>query len=85
MARDPDFCVEVPEDFDDTDDETGVYPIAAKLFVASTAAEVFRKAHEWVGEHDIRLVDVAWNCLCGEEQTYALSIYFAFELDPEEP
>ncbi|WP_369199771.1 hypothetical protein [Streptomyces sp. PU-14G] len=84
MARDPDFCVEVPEDFDDSDDETGVYPIAAKLFIGATPAEVFRKAHEWVGEHDIRVTDVAWTYMDDEDQPCVMSMYFAFELDPEE-
>lgn len=48
MVLDPNFCLHVPEGFDDSDADTGVHPMARKLFVATTAAEVFKKAHEWV-------------------------------------
>ncbi|MGY1438118.1 hypothetical protein [Streptomyces reniochalinae] len=83
MARDSDFCLDVPEDFDDADDETGVYPIAKKLILGATAADVFRKAHEWVRNHDIRLTDVSWDHMCDEDQPYVMSMYFTFELDSE--
>lgn len=84
MVLDPDFCLDVPEGFDDADAETGVHPMARKLFLATTAADVFRKAHEWVGEHDVRLADVSWDYMYDEDEPYVLSIYFTFELDPED-
>jgi hypothetical protein len=85
MAIDPDLCLDVPEGFDDTDAESQVYPVARKMFLSATAAEAFRKAYEWVGEHKVRLIDVSWDMLDDEDEPYALSIYFGFELDPEEP
>ncbi|MFJ7235699.1 hypothetical protein ACIQWB_00935 [Streptomyces olivaceus] len=85
MPIDPDLCLEVPEGFDDSDAETGVHPIACKLFPAETAADAFRKVHEWLREQDVRLVDVSWSHLDDEDQPYWLSVYFVFELDPEEP
>ncbi|MEU2719933.1 hypothetical protein ACFW4X_09670 [Streptomyces smyrnaeus] len=84
MELDPDLCLEVPEGFDDSDAETGVHPIARKLFHGTTAAEVFRKAQEWVGEQDVFLVDVSWDYLHDEDEPYWLTIYFRFELDPED-
>ncbi|MCF3128914.1 hypothetical protein [Streptomyces olivochromogenes] len=83
MVLDPDFCLDVPEGFDDSDAETGVHPMARKLFPATSAAEAFRKAHEWVGEHDVFLVDVSWDFAHDEDQPYCLSIYFTFELGTE--
>ncbi|MFI1394604.1 hypothetical protein [Streptomyces sp. NPDC020681] len=85
MVLDPNFCLDVPEGFDDSDAETGVHPIARKLFPATTAADAFRKAHEWVREQNIRLQDVSWDFFHGEDEPYCLSVYFVFELDPEDP
>lgn len=84
MVLDPNFCLDVPEGFDDSDDETGVHPIARKLFPGTTAAEAFRKAHEWLREQSVRLVDVSWDFCPGEDEPYTLSIYFTFELEPED-
>ncbi|MEU9125432.1 hypothetical protein AB0C96_37350 [Streptomyces sp. NPDC048506] len=84
MERDPNLCLDVPEGFDDSDAETGVHPVARKLFPATTAADAFAKAHEWVREHRIRLVDVSWDLLHDEDEPHCLSIYFTFELDPED-
>lgn len=84
MELDPDLCLDVPEGFDDTDAESQVHPIARKLFPATTAAEAFRKASEWVGEHEIRLADVSWDFMYDEDEPYMLSIYFIFELDTED-
>ncbi|MGP8296669.1 hypothetical protein ACTPOK_01595 [Streptomyces inhibens] len=84
MVLDPNFCLDVPGGFDDSDAETGVHPIARKLFLGATAAEAFRKAHEWLLEQSIRLVDVSWTVLDGEDEPYTLSIYFTFEPDPED-
>ncbi|MFC9228864.1 hypothetical protein ACFTZI_07820 [Streptomyces decoyicus] len=84
MVLDPNFRLDVPEGFDDSDAETGVHPIARKLFPGATAAEAFRKAHEWLREQNIRLVDVSWTVLGGEDEPYTLSIYFTFEPDPED-
>ena len=83
MELDPGLCLDVPEDFDDTDAETQVHPMARKLFPATTGAEAFRKAHEWVGEHDVFLVDVSWDYAHDEDEPYVLSIYFTFEFEPE--
>ena len=82
---DPNYSLDVPEGFDDSDAETGVHPIARKLFPAATAADAFGKAQEWLREQDVRLVDVSWNHMDDEDQPYWLSVYFTFELDPEEP
>ncbi|GFE27367.1 hypothetical protein YWIDRAFT_07533 [Streptomyces sp. SceaMP-e96] len=84
MVLDRNFCLDVPEGFDDSDAETGVHPIARKLFLGATAAEAFGKAHEWLREQSVRLVDVSWTVLDGEDEPCTLSIYFAFELDPED-
>ncbi len=46
-------------DSDDSDDEAQVHPMARRLFPGRTPAEVFAKAQQWVGEHEVRLVDVA--------------------------
>ncbi|WP_245689344.1 hypothetical protein [Streptomyces chattanoogensis] len=78
------FCLDVPAGFDDSDAETGVHPIARKLFLGTTAVEVFRKAHEWLREQSVCLVDVSWTLLDGEGEPYTLSIYFTFEPDPED-
>ncbi|MFE6166019.1 hypothetical protein ACFQ7F_44785 [Streptomyces sp. NPDC056486] len=84
MKLDPDLCLDVPEGFDDTDADSQVHPIARKLFFAATAADSFRKAHEWVGEHNVRLADLSWDFQHGEDEPYVLGIYFIFELDPED-
>ncbi|MEV6395453.1 hypothetical protein AB0M39_11845 [Streptomyces sp. NPDC051907] len=79
MVLDPNLCLDVPEDFDDSDAETGVHPMARKLFPATTAAGAFEKAHEWVREHRIRVVDVSWDFCHDEDEPHCLSIYFTFE------
>jgi hypothetical protein len=84
MELDPGLCLDVPEGFDDTDAETQVHPMARKLFPATTAAEAFRKAHEWVGQHKVFLVDLSWDFMHDEDEPYTLSIYFMFELEPED-
>jgi hypothetical protein len=84
MEFDPGLCLDVPEGFDDTDAESQVHPMARKLFPATTAAEAFGKAQEWVAEHQVFLVDVSWDFAHGEDQPYTLSIYFMFELEPED-
>ncbi|WP_052863466.1 hypothetical protein [Streptomyces niger] len=84
MAIDPDLCLDVPEDFDDSGEESQVHPMARKLFPVTTAEEAFRQAHEWVKEHDVRLIDVSWKHVDGEPYSYQLSIYFTFELEPED-
>ncbi|MEU2260789.1 hypothetical protein ABZ557_11005 [Streptomyces sp. NPDC019645] len=84
MALDPRFCLDVPKGFDDSDAETGVHPMARKLFPATTAAEAFKKAHDWVREQRIRLVDVSWDFSRDEDEPHCLSVYFTFEEDPED-
>ncbi|MFE9687746.1 hypothetical protein [Streptomyces sp. NPDC006285] len=76
----PSFSLDVPEGFDDSEAETGVHPIARKLFLGVSAAHVFSKAHAWVGEQDIRISDVSWDFLDGEDEPHCLSLYFTFEL-----
>ncbi|NLU66765.1 hypothetical protein [Streptomyces sp. HNM0574] len=83
MAIDPGFCLDVPEGFDDSEDETGVHPIARKLFPASTAAGAFEKAHAWLREQDVRVADVSWSYLHGEDEPHTLSVYFIFELEED--
>ena len=84
MEFDPDLCLDVPEGFDDSDAESQVHPVARKFFPATTAADAFRKAREWVGEHKVFLMDASWDHLHGEDEPYVLSIYFTFELEPED-
>lgn len=84
MVLDPNFCLDVPPGFDDSDAESGVHPMARKLFPATTAAEAFKKAHEWVRDQSIHLVDVSWDFFHDEDEPYCLSIYFTFDLDPED-
>ncbi|MFM9590237.1 hypothetical protein ACKI1J_14155 [Streptomyces scabiei] len=84
MRLDPDLCLAVPEGFDDSDAESQVHPMARKLFPATSAAEAFRRASVWVAEHAVFLVDVSWDFLHDEDEPYVLSVYFTFELDPED-
>jgi hypothetical protein len=80
---DPDYCIDVPAGFDDSDEEGQVHPVARRLFAARTAAEVFAKAQQWVGEHNVFLNDVSWNWAYDEPEPFTLSIYFSFERDDE--
>ncbi|WP_066952814.1 hypothetical protein [Streptomyces lushanensis] len=80
----PSLRLDVPEGFDDTDDDTQVHPMARKLFTGATAAEVFGKAHEWVSEQRVFLVDVSWDFAHDEDEPCTLSVYFTFEPDPED-
>ncbi|GAA1016301.1 hypothetical protein Aple_020650 [Acrocarpospora pleiomorpha] len=84
MESNVDFRLEVPHDFDDSDAETQVHPMARKLFPATTAAGAFGKAGQWVEENDVFLVDVSWDFMHDEPEPYVLSIYFTFELNAED-
>lgn len=84
MTLDPDLCLRLPRGFDDSDAPTQVHPMARKLFPAATAAEALARASRWVAEHDVRVVDVAWDPAWGEDEPHTLSLYFTFELDPED-
>ncbi|MEV4862034.1 hypothetical protein MRBLMF1_003311 [Streptomyces ossamyceticus] len=83
MMLDPSLCLDVPEGFDDSEEDSQVHPIARKLFLGTSAAQVFSRAQAWVGEHDVRVTDVSWDHLYGEDEPLCLSVYFVFEL-PEE-
>ncbi|GGZ40785.1 hypothetical protein [Streptomyces bluensis] len=80
----PDFCLDVPDGFDDSEAETGVHPVARKLFLGSSPAQVFSKAHTWVSEHDVHIQGLSWDFLDGEGEPHCLSMYFTFELRPAE-
>jgi hypothetical protein len=81
---DPDYCIDVPPGFDDSDDEEGqVHPIARRLFAARTAAEVFGKAQQWVSRHKVFLIDVSWDWAHDEPEPFTLAIYFSFERDDD--
>ncbi|MEE1939316.1 hypothetical protein V1L54_07800 [Streptomyces sp. TRM 70361] len=84
MEIDPGLCLDVPEGFDDSDAETQVHPVARKLFHATTAAGVLRKAAEWVEGREVFLVDTSWDFLHDEDEPYWLSVYFGFEQDSED-
>ena len=61
QGMDPDdYSIIVPPGFDDSDDEAQVHPMARRLFPGRTPAEVFAKAAQWVGKHDLTVVDVSW-------------------------
>ena len=81
---DPDYCIIVPPGFDDSDDEAQVHPMARRLFPGRTPSEVFAKAQQWVGEHDVTLVDVSWNSAHDEPEPFTLAVYFTFEYNPYE-
>ncbi|SCK46917.1 hypothetical protein [Streptomyces sp. WMMB 322] len=82
MEFDTGLCLEVPEGFDDSDAETQVHAMARKLFPGVTAADAFRKAGEWVAEHDVFLTDVSWDFMHDEDEPFVLSAYFTFEPEP---
>jgi hypothetical protein len=84
QGMDPDYCITVPPGFDDSDDEAQVHPMARRLFPGRTPAEVFAKAQQWVGEHDVRIVDVSWNWAYDEPEPFTLAVYFTFEYNPYE-
>jgi hypothetical protein len=79
----PQYCIDVPPDFDDSDDDAQVHPMACRLFAARTPAEVFAKAQQWVSGHNVFLVDVSWNWAHDEPEPFILAVYFTFERDPE--
>ncbi|MFJ7047521.1 hypothetical protein ACIQVC_29570 [Streptomyces sp. NPDC101112] len=79
----PSYCLDVPKDFDDSEEDSQVHPMARKFFLGTSAAQVFSRAQAWVGEHDVRVIDVSWDHLSGEDEPLCLSVYFVFEL-PEE-
>lgn len=85
MTLNPAYCLDVPEDFDDSEEETQVHPMARKLFLGTSAAQVFARAQAWVSEHDVRIVDVSWDVLDGEDEPHCMSVYFTFEPKPEVP
>ena len=80
---DPDYCLDVPAGFDDSDDDGQVYPVACRLFAARTAAEVFAKAQQWVSRHDVFLVDVSWTWAHDEPEPFTMAVYFSFVPEPE--
>jgi hypothetical protein len=84
QGMDPDYCIIVPPGFDDSDDEAQVHPMARRLFPGRTPAEVFGKAQQWVGEHDVTIVDVSWNWAHDEPEPFTLAVYFTFEYNPHE-
>ena len=80
---DPDLCLTVPEDFDDSDADAQVHPMGRLLFSARTNAEAFGKAQLWVSIHDVFLVDVSWDYAHNEALPITLSIYFVFHDEPK--
>ncbi len=83
-VMDRDYCLDVPSDFDDSAADSQVHPIARLMFFGQTNAEAFGKVHEWVGSHNVRVIDVSWNHWIGEEFSVSLTLYFSFELEPEQ-
>jgi hypothetical protein len=83
-GMDPDYCITVPPGFDDSDDEAQVHPVARRMFPGRTPAEVFAKAQQWVGEHDVTIGDVSWNWAHDEPEPFTLAVYFTFEYNPYE-
>ena len=73
------MCLKVPPSFDDSDADAQVHPMARLIFSAQSNAEVFDKVRQWVSEHDVFLVDVAWSYAGDEDAPCALTIYFRFE------
>ncbi|TQJ92502.1 hypothetical protein FBY22_3371 [Streptomyces sp. SLBN-31] len=56
-----------------------MHAMARKLFLGASAAQVFSKAHAWVSGQDIRIADVSWDFLDGEDEPHCLAVYFTFE------
>lgn len=81
MTVDPHLCIEVPAEFDDSESESQVHPMARKMFFGSTNAEVFRKAQLWAEEQNVHLLDAAWDEMLDEDHPYVLTIYFSFEFE----
>jgi hypothetical protein len=85
QGMDPDdYSIIVPPGFDDSDDEAQVHPMARRLFPGRTPAEVFAKAQQWVGKHDLTVVDVSWKSWHDEPDPFTLAVYFTFEYNPYE-
>ncbi|WP_406724959.1 hypothetical protein WJ438_10255 [Streptomyces sp. GD-15H] len=84
MEIDPALRLDVPEDFDDSDAETRVHPMARKPFPSTTAAGAFGKAQKWVREHNVFLVDVSWDYAYDEDEPYTLCVYSRLECGPED-
>ncbi|MEV8375964.1 hypothetical protein AB0P21_24715 [Kribbella sp. NPDC056861] len=76
---DPDLCIKLPKDFDDSDAEAQVHPVARLFFIGRTNAEVFAQAQEWLGAHDVLLQDISWKHLQGEDNPLQLTIHFYFQ------
>ncbi|WP_405724406.1 hypothetical protein OG885_00695 [Streptomyces sp. NBC_00028] len=82
MRSEPNLYLMVPHDFDDSDADSQVHPMARKLFFGSAVAEPFEEAAKWVAAHDVRVIDTSWEIApAGEEFSYVLSLYFSFEDD----
>ncbi|WP_225729247.1 MULTISPECIES: hypothetical protein [unclassified Nocardia] len=82
----PDYCIDIPPGFDDSDEDSQVHPIACRQFSAGTVAEVFGKAQQWISKHNVFLIDVSWTWAYGEPEPFMLAVYFNFEgLEEEEP
>ncbi|MFF3637449.1 hypothetical protein [Streptomyces sp. NPDC002250] len=82
MRTEPRLHLMVPDDFDDSDADSQVHPMARKMFFGSAMAEPFAEAAAWVAAHDVRIIDTAWeNAPAGETFSCVLSVYFTFEDD----
>ncbi|HWC83827.1 MAG TPA: hypothetical protein VG756_28030 [Pseudonocardiaceae bacterium] len=84
MDRDPDYHLQVPAGFDDSEADSQVHPMARLLFSGTTNAEVFDRARQWVSEHNVFLVDTSWKYMYGEDEPLLLAIYFTFEEEPDD-
>lgn len=82
MRSEPNLYLMVPNDFDDSNADSQVHPVARKMFFGSVMAEPFKEASEWIAAHDVRVIDTAWEIAAAEEEfSYVLSVYFTFEDD----
>jgi hypothetical protein len=79
---DPDLCLYVPADFDDSDADARVHPVARLMFRARTNAEACGQAQQWVSAYNVFLLDVSWDYASDEPEPITLSIYFQFDDDP---
>jgi hypothetical protein len=82
---DADMRLEFPRTFDDSDDPEGqVHPIARRLFIASSPAEVFDKVRRWLEAYEAhrpRVLDVTWDHFDDEAEPYSLSVYLTFDAE----
>ncbi|MEU3272968.1 hypothetical protein ABZ639_19170 [Saccharomonospora sp. NPDC006951] len=76
---DSDRCLDIPPDFDDSDADAQVHPIARLMFLGRTNAEVFGKVAQWTSVYNVLIVDMSVDFVFDEPEPVQVAIYFAFD------